>query len=158
LLASSLNNLAFLLQDQGTYRQALGCFERSLSMKQGLNELFLATSSEAEALNWLASLPLTLDGYLSVARRFPDSSDAAYSHVRRGRGSRALLLEHRRQAVLLGGPAGRTLGKELADVRQALAGLLLAPPAARPTLAVQTRELNRRKEDLERQLAGQLPA
>src|SRR5262249_46191996 len=67
-LAGSLNTLGSLLQDQGEYGKALDYYQRALNIYEGLNDVFVASASEAEGLNYLAKRPWTRDAYLSAAR------------------------------------------------------------------------------------------
>jgi CHAT domain-containing protein/Tfp pilus assembly protein PilF len=158
-LAGCLNNLGDLLRAQGEYAQALPYLEKALATYEDLADAFLATASEAEALNRLASLPFTRDSYLTVARRVPQTEGASYAHVWRGKAAVARALERRHQALALtADPACAGLARDLTETRQALARLLLAPAGSQPDLRERVRKLTDRKEDLERRLARQLPA
>jgi CHAT domain-containing protein/Tfp pilus assembly protein PilF len=166
-LAQSLNDLAGLLHSQGEYAQAQRYLHEALEMNQGLYELFVAASSEAEAFRLAASLPMTLDGLLSVTRHLSGTEQASYSSVWRSKAAITHLLEGRRQQLrlLLSGarlPAGRrrqvqdTLAR-LQDKRRALARLLLRPAGDPKAQRRRWQELSQDKEDLERQLAKILP-
>src|SRR5262249_46155211 len=98
------------------------------------------------------------DAYLSTARHLPDTMEASYTHVWRGKAALAKLLERRQQALLLADPKVRELGDKLAATRHALASLLLAPPGRYKNHAEHLQKLADQKEELERQIARQLPA
>jgi tetratricopeptide (TPR) repeat protein len=157
-LARSLNNLGSLLEAQGDYGKALDYHQRTLAMDEGLNDIFLASASEAEGLNYLAKRPLTRDGYLSIARHLPDTAEASYTHVWRGKAALAKLLERRQQALMLANPKVRQRGDKLTATRHQLASLLLTPPGRYKDHAERLEKLADQKEELERQLARQLPA
>jgi tetratricopeptide (TPR) repeat protein len=158
-LAESLNNLGALLQDQGEYAKALPYYEKALAMQEDLAEAFLSTASEAEALNRLADLPFTRDGYLSVSQRLPKTEDASYAHVWRGKGTVGRVVERRHQALALtDDPTCRDLARDLIETRQTLARLLLTPTGSQSDYQGRVQKLTEKKEDLERQLARQLPA
>src|SRR5262249_31315232 len=134
-LATSLNNLGFVLKAQGEYAQALGYYQRGLEMAESLLDVFLGAVSESEALNRLAALPFSRDGYLTVAQRFPKASDAAYGHVWHSKGAVARI-QARRQWLLQTDPQTGKLALQLAGVRQQLARLLLAPADTRQQQSV----------------------
>jgi tetratricopeptide (TPR) repeat protein len=157
-LATSLSNLGFVLLAQGEYGKALPYYERALAMHQGLGKAFLATASEAEARNFLLKIPLTRDGYLSVARRLPDTADPSYAHVWQEKSALARLLARRQRTLLLADPGIRELNQRLTDTRQTLAVLLLALPGRFKDQAQRVQELTDRKEKLEREIAQKLPA
>jgi CHAT domain-containing protein len=157
-LAISLINLGGLLKDQGEYGKAMDYSQRALTMVEGLNDVFLASASEAEGLNYLAKIPLTRDSYLSTARHLSDTAESSYSHVWRGKAALGKLLERRQQALILADPKVRELGDKLATTRHALASLLLAPPGRYKDHAERLQKLADQKEELERQIARQLPA
>jgi CHAT domain-containing protein len=157
-LATSLNNQGFLLLAQGEYDKALPYCEQALATFEDLADAFLATASEAEALNHLASLPFMRDAYLSVSRRLPLTEGASYAHVWRGKAAVARALERRHQALALSAdPACADLARDLIECRQALARLLLAPAGSQRDLPERVQKLTDRKEDLERQLARKAP-
>jgi CHAT domain-containing protein len=158
-LAESLHNLGALLRYEGEYAKAQPYYEQALATFEDLAEAFLATASEAEALNRLADLPFTRDLYLSVARRVPQTEDASYAHVWRGKAAVARVMERRHQALALtADPTCAGLARDLIECRQVLARLLLAPAGSQRDLRERMQKLTDRKEDLERQLARQMPA
>ena len=132
--------------------------QRALTIYEGLSGVFVASASEAEGLNYLAKRPLTCDGYLSTARHVPDTAESSYTHVWRGKAALAKLLERRQQALLLADPKVRERGDKLAATRHQLASLLLAPPGRYKNHAERLHKLADQKEELERQIARQLPA
>jgi tetratricopeptide (TPR) repeat protein len=157
-LATSLHDLGSLLYAQGEYAKALPYLEKALAMDEEFVDTFLATASEAEALNHLASLPFARDGYLSVARRVPQTEDASYAHVWRGKGAVARVMERRHQALALtDDPTCRDLARDLIETRQTLARLLLTPTGSQSNYQGRVQKLTEKKEDLERQLARKLP-
>jgi tetratricopeptide (TPR) repeat protein/CHAT domain-containing protein len=159
-LAVNHYNLGVLLQAQGEYGPALDSYRQALAMYQQLVRAFTETASEAEALNFLASLPGTHHVYLSVAAEVQGASAAEqYALLWQGKASITGILG-RRQQLLRGitDDKTRALAEEVLDVRRQLARLLLAPADA----VIQEREkrlrtLTERKEGLERDLAGRLP-
>jgi CHAT domain-containing protein len=154
-LARSLNNLGSLLQDRGELAWAEPLLRDALAMYQRLGSALLAGSAEAEALNFLAQLPLTRDAYLSVTHALPDKTSSAYHALWHARGAVTHMLQQRRLALLAARDrATRDLAQQLTATRQALAGLLRPGAAARPQ---RVRELSDQKEKLEKQLAEQLP-
>jgi CHAT domain-containing protein/tetratricopeptide (TPR) repeat protein len=161
-LAISLNNLGALLQAQGAYGEARPLLQQAVDMQQDLAELFLAATSEAEALNYLASLPSARDGLISVSLHLPDGEEATYARVWRGKAAVARVLQ-RRQAALLhragANPATRRVIDAWRDTRGQLARLLLATADGRdhPERTQRLQELTAEKERLERQLAEMLP-
>ena len=161
-LATSLNNLGHLLASSGEYGAARRYCEQALAMRQRLEELFLATASEAEAFQFTAAQPLTQDALLSVCRQLPERSDEVYRHVWRGR--RAIhRIVARRQDLLntITDPNTQTLYEDYLQARRDLARLALAPAEPEPkraeARAQRLRELGEQKEALERQLAASLP-
>src|SRR5207245_315207 len=76
-LALSHNNLGDLLWRRGEYAQAEPFLRDALAMFQGLAEAYAALAAEAQALNYLASLPATRDAFLSVTAQQLDTPAAA---------------------------------------------------------------------------------
>jgi CHAT domain-containing protein/tetratricopeptide (TPR) repeat protein len=157
-LASSLNNLGSLLEAEGEHGPALDYCRQALHMYQQLTRAFTETASEAEALNFLASLPGPRDGYLSVAAVKGASAAEQYALLWQGKANITSILA-RRQQLLRGitDEPTRALAGELLDVRRQLARLLLAPASAPvKDREKRLRELTERKERLERDLARRL--
>jgi CHAT domain-containing protein/Tfp pilus assembly protein PilF len=158
-LSRSLAQLGGVLYWQGEHARALPFLQRALEMEQELIATFLSSASEAESLNRLAELPFTRDGYLSVSRHLPQAQEAVYGSLWLYKAALTHVLETRRQALLLSAdPACRDLSQQLTQTRRELARMLLAPPDRFPDQARRTQRLTDRKEELERQLASQLPA
>jgi hypothetical protein len=126
-------------------------------MQQELFELFAAQASEAEAFNFLTQGPETQSLYFSIANRAKEPADETYADIWRSKAAIAQLL-HQRQLGTLASADERTrkLGEELLETRRRVARLLLAPGAG-PSHLQQLKDLSRRKEELERQLAQALP-
>jgi CHAT domain-containing protein len=157
-LVSSLTNLAFLLHARGAPAQAEPLCREALSVEQRLIHAQVAGTAEAEALNFLAQLRACQAVYLSVTARLPDRMEEAYGALWHRKGVIAHLLRQRRAAVLLAeDKTSRELARELASVRQALAGLLRPDISLGPGPADGARALGAKKEQLERQLAERLP-
>jgi CHAT domain-containing protein/Tfp pilus assembly protein PilF len=154
-VANCMTNLAVPLQFQGDYSGALGYLQQALDMYEGLAEILMPAVSEAEALNHLASLPLTRDLFLSVSRHLPDSDAACYAQVWRGKGAIFRILRSRQQALRqLTDSEGRDLWDKLVQTRRELARLILSPPRDLAFHRQRLQELTELKEELERQLAG----
>jgi tetratricopeptide (TPR) repeat protein len=166
-LASSLTNLGGVFQAQRESARALDYLQRALAMRQDLCDLFGTAASEAEAFSLAASLPLTLDGLLSVSRDLTGTDRASYAALWRSKAAITRLLEGRRQELLrmLSSPELsaskrkeiRATWAQLRDKQRALSRLLLAP--ARDSNAHRNRlqQLSQDKANLEQQLAKLLP-
>ena len=113
-------------------------------------------------MNYLAQLPLARDGLISVCLHVPDSDEANYARVWRGKAAVARMLQ-RRQAELFhqaaADPAARRDIETWRDVRGQLARLLLATADGRdhPERLARLQQLTAEKERLERQLAEAIP-
>jgi tetratricopeptide (TPR) repeat protein len=161
-LAHSLYNLGFLLKSQDEYGEARKYLEEGLFMYQDLAELFFATASEVEALNFAADQPATLDALLSVWRQLDEPAGELYRFVWRSRGAIQHVMAWRQQMLAaVGTPAVRERYQRYLEKRRALSRLTLAPadPDPKRTAARRKRlaELTRDKERLERELAEALP-
>jgi CHAT domain-containing protein/Tfp pilus assembly protein PilF len=161
-LARSLNNLGGLLHARGKYAEASKILSEGLTMYQDQGHLFAQAHAEVEALNFRATLPGTVDGFLSLTgEAVPTAATEAYPLLWRGKAVLARVLE-RRQRLLNAAPDQATRAKvaELFDVRQHLARLLLAPATGKPDKDRESRlqRLTERKENLEKELAQKLPA
>jgi CHAT domain-containing protein len=159
-LAASLNNLGLLLHGQGEYSRALPFLQQALDMYQALAYLYADAASEAEALNYLASLPLTRDLLLSLPPdRLPrTTADDLYAPLWRGKAVLARIAERRHQALLAArDPRAREVWDKLQAARRHLARLLLAPAGTANVTPERLEEATARKEQLERRLAKILP-
>jgi CHAT domain-containing protein len=125
-LAQSMINLAMLHYRQGEYSKAERLSGRALKM-YGLSAAALATSApEATALNYLSSLPLTRDCYLSVTRHLPRTD--SYPAVWQSKAAMSRIYERRHLAVLAASSSqARSLWQSLLSLRRERETLLLAP-------------------------------
>jgi CHAT domain-containing protein/tetratricopeptide (TPR) repeat protein len=155
-VATSLTNLGMLLGTRGHPAGAEPHLREATAMEGNLVGAFLSGAAEAEALNRLAALPLTRDGYLSVTRELPGKEAATYAAVWQGKGLVARWLGRRRLAARAAGADARALAHELAAARRELAALLLTRQPG-PAHAERLRDVTARKEGLEKALARRLP-
>jgi CHAT domain-containing protein/tetratricopeptide (TPR) repeat protein len=154
-LAATFNSLGYLLLVRGEPARAEPVAREAAAAYQRLASALLAGSSEAEALNFLAQLPVCCDNYLSVTRELPNKAEAAYAALWHAKGAVAHMLQQRRLALLAAkDQSTRDLAEQLTATRRALAGLLRPGAVAGPG---RVRELSDRKESLEKQLAARLP-
>jgi tetratricopeptide (TPR) repeat protein/CHAT domain-containing protein len=161
-LAKSLNNLGFLLQAQGSYGEAAVFLREAADRQHGLSRTVLAAVSEAEAMDYMARLPLTSDCLISVSLRVPDSDDETYRRVWNGKFTLTQILRDR-QAAAIGkagtDPSVRRTVLTWRDARAGLARLILATADGRdhPERAAMIKALGAEKERLERDLAAAVP-
>jgi len=161
-LANSLTNLAFVLAPLGESERALLPLKQALTMYTSYLEEQALTAPEAQALELLATLPLTRDAFLTLARRLAVDPAETYRPLWQARAALTRLLQARHQATrrALADPkasaALKQLSEQLVTVRQHLAALpgQLLNPAERDR---RWRELTEQKEDLQRQQARALP-
>jgi CHAT domain-containing protein/Flp pilus assembly protein TadD len=159
-LASSLNNLGHMRRDRGEYAQAEPFLRDGLAMYQGLAEAYAALAAEAQALNYLASLPAIRDAFLSISAEAQTPAADAYELLWEGKAALTRVLEQRQRFFRATNDfPSRAKVDQLLDVRQQLARLLLAPAGGlddkdRPR---RLQELTERKETLETELARLLP-
>jgi CHAT domain-containing protein/Tfp pilus assembly protein PilF len=155
-LVRSLHYRGALFQARGDSARAEPLLREALALSQRLALSHAELSAEAEALNFIASLPLTRDAFLSVTRRLP-ADPSAYDRLWDSRAALTRLLERRHRELLASrDDQARALGQQLIEARQRLAYLLLHP-ARDPE--ENRKEVQRRietKEELERRLARQL--
>jgi tetratricopeptide (TPR) repeat protein len=159
-LAVCLSNLGAVLHVCGDYGRALAYNERALAMQHRLGNSFIFSSAEAEALEFLNSLPRIRDGYLSVVAKGKASSSAVYARVWQSRALLTRLLQRRHQATriaLVGSDVAGRKWQELLDTRRHLARLLLDPCKEFINRTKELVRLTDRKEALERDLAALLP-
>ena len=162
-LAGNLGNLGLLLKDRGEYGKAADALGDAQAMYDRLTATFFAAGAEAEALNLSASLPGTRNEFLAATAHVNGTDPAAhYSVLWRGKSALARAQTRRRRLLRAAVAANEDARKDfqkLIGVRQELARLILAP--ARPgddDRAQHLQELTDRKERLEKELAGVLPA
>ncbi len=161
-LATSLNNLSFFLAAQGLYGEAKLFFQQAADVQRDLADIVLAANSEAEAMNYLAKLPSTRDGLISVCLHVPDSAESNYARVWGGKAAVARMLKRRQADLFRHAAEDLSARREIAtwrDVRGQLAKLLLATADGRdhPERLARLQQLTAEKERLERQLAGAIP-
>jgi len=161
-LAGGLMNLGALLHHQGAYGEAKPFLQQGVDMQQDVADILLAATSEAEAMNYVAQLPLFRDALISVCLHVPESDQAIYARVWRGKAAVARMLQ-RRQGELFqraaADPAARRGMETWRDVRGQLARLLLATADGRdhPERLARLQQLTAEKERLERRLAEAIP-
>ncbi len=161
-LEHHLSNMGLLLRTEGKDAEAWPLLIQAADITHELAEVFLAATSEAEALDYLAQLPAIRDLLISTSLHLPESSEDAYAQVWRGKAAVARTLR-RRQASLFDrartDPATRQAIETWNDRRRQLARLLLARSDRRDDVGRlrQLRELTVEKERLERRLAEALP-
>jgi CHAT domain-containing protein len=156
LLAESLSNLGVLLHLQGKPAEALPYAERALTMTNELFAVFAALASEVEALNHADPRAAWL--FLSVSRPLDLDGRRLYAPLWRSKAASLRLLAHRQQALArTADEPTRQLWTTLQEKRRHLARLLLAP-ASDDKYFKRLQQVSEDKEDLERQLAGKLPA
>ncbi len=155
-LAGSLNNRGTLLERQGRYADAEPYVRSALRMYQRLALRYADAAAEAEALNYVATLPLSRDGLLSVTRRLPPDP-AAYDRLWDARAALTRLLERRHRDLLASrDEEARDLGRQLVEARQRLAFLLLHPARDAEEHRKEVEKRTEAKEGLERRLARRL--
>jgi CHAT domain-containing protein len=157
-LAASVSNLALHHRFRGDCTNALPLYERALNMYQHFAAAVCDSASETEASNFLASLPLTRDGFLSLP---PDrvAAEAAYAPVWRDKAAIARVFQQRHRAALASrDPATAALYDRLQATRRRLARQLLAQADPSWDTSAEVAELTADKERLERELAQRLPA
>jgi CHAT domain-containing protein/Tfp pilus assembly protein PilF len=158
-LIATLNNLGSLPLARGEFAQAEPYLRKALALQQRQFQALLTGSSEAQVLNHLAQVPTTRDGYLSATRARPEKDAAAYEVVWQAKAGVARWLSQRRLAGLASAdPRSREAARQLAHKRRLLAALLLSRGPLRAEQARRVRELGEEKEQLEKTLAGALPA
>jgi CHAT domain-containing protein/tetratricopeptide (TPR) repeat protein len=160
-LALSLHNLGYLLYFEGQLTAALPLLQRAVDITQDGAELILDVSSEAESYDYLASLPGSIHGLLSVSCRVPGQVEATYARVWRDKAAVARALR-RRQAALIGRAGDKADTRHALDswrdARRQIARLVLATSVGRddPGRDQRLRSLTAEKERLERDLAAEL--
>jgi CHAT domain-containing protein/Tfp pilus assembly protein PilF len=161
LLTQSLNNLASLLQAQGEHGRALPILQDALAMFQQQANRMAASASEAQALNFVATLPLTRDGLLSTSRHLAAADAGIYRALWPSRAALTRVYERRHLALLAAAASKEVaaLWAQLLQARRQREHLLLAPvPADLKSRDQRLKELNEQIEQLDRQLLPLLPA
>ena len=147
---------------QGEYVEAKASFQEGVDMQQGLADVLLAAKSEAESMNYLAQRPSNRDLLISVCLHVPDSDEASYARVWRGKAALARILQRRQTGLFelaAGNAAARRDIERWRDIRGQLARLLLVTAGGRdnPGRLARLQQLSVDKERLERQLADAIP-
>ena len=94
-----LNNLAGLYHSQGDYTKAFSLLKETLHLYRGIKEEFILSTSEAEALNYLRTFPLTHDAFLSLTRD-RSSTEQVYSVLQDDRFLITQIIQRRNLALL----------------------------------------------------------
>ena len=161
-LAMALANLGTLELRKGEYARAWPLLNQAAEMCNNLDELFVASAAEAEAIGYLRLTKSIYDRMLSCGVYMRDTTAATYAHVWAKKAMIARML-NRRQASLFqaasSDPARSGLLADWNDRRRELARLILVPSGGRDTVKREERirQLTAEKERLERQLADSLP-
>jgi CHAT domain-containing protein/Tfp pilus assembly protein PilF len=159
-LALNLANLGSLLQAQQKYGQALVYYREALELYARLASAFADAASEAEALNYLVSLPPSRDAFLTCSAALPGTSpEESYAPLWEHKATVTAVMQRRQLLHHAATDDGsRRLASQLLDVRRQLARLLLTPdPASAKDREQRLTDLTSRKEELERLLAEKLP-
>jgi CHAT domain-containing protein/tetratricopeptide (TPR) repeat protein len=160
-MTKGLNLLGRILVEQGQPGEALACFERALSLHYRLTYRTAQVSSEAETLDFLQSLPPTRDALLSLSVTEPPNDSARwYAALWESKAVVTRIMQQRHEATriaLVKNDKVHQQWQQLQLVRQQLGRLLLDPDRPLAQRDLELRELNDRKEKLERALAGVLP-
>jgi tetratricopeptide (TPR) repeat protein len=161
-LTGRLDHLGFLLAKRGDLDGAWDHLARALRMEQDLVDTVASSASEAEALRYAAaSTPQTRDKLLSVALRRTTSGDDLYAHIWRTKAAITRIVQLRQHHWATRADAStRDLVRKYQDTRRNLGREYRASadaPAKSEERARRLRALTERKEQLERQLAQQLP-
>jgi CHAT domain-containing protein/tetratricopeptide (TPR) repeat protein len=155
-LAQLLDSLGGLFQSQGEYAKAEPFHRDAVAMRQQLFASMADTASEAEALNFAATVRHMLDLFLSVERRLPKDA-AAYDLVWKSRAPLTRILERRHLDMHASqDPTVKELALELQSARQRLARLLLSPAKATAEQKKYLDDLTEAKEEIEKRLARQV--
>ncbi len=154
-LAGSLSNLAYLHKAQEEYAKAEPLLRRALQMHSNLATSLAASSSEATALNYAASNPLTRDGYLSTTTHLPKVD--VYPAVWQTKAALARVYERRHLAVLAASSKeARELWDAILSLKRQREALLLAPADSAKAKA-RDKRLDEIEEDIRKKEAALLP-
>ncbi len=155
-LALGMSNLGSLSHLRGEHAKAEPLYREALEISQRMFARMADTASEAEILNFAASLPHYRDAYLSLTSRLPARA-TTYDLVWQSRSVGTRIVERRHLDLLASSdPAGRQLFLELHATRQRLARLLLGPLRKDQEQAKLVQKLSDEKEELEKRLVRQL--
>jgi CHAT domain-containing protein/Tfp pilus assembly protein PilF len=155
-LALSHNNLGMVLLRWGKPGDAEPFLREALTMYQDLINCRTDTASEAEGLNYIATLPLFRDYFLSATRQLPPDP-AAYDLIWKSKAALGRILYRRHlDRLALRDPDSRQLAQDLQSARRELARLLLQPLPDTDRQKKRLQQLTEEKEQLERSLAQRL--
>lgn len=151
-LAESLTNMGAIYRSRNEYAKAEPFKREALAIHEALFARLADSASEAEALNFAASLPFPRDSFLSITRLLPPQP-ATYDLLWQTRATATRVVERRHLDMMANRDATcQKLFQELQAARQRLAQQLLAPSGN----AKLVRELTEQKEELEKRLVRQL--
>jgi CHAT domain-containing protein/Tfp pilus assembly protein PilF len=159
-LTRNLYTLGLVLLAQGEHGKAREQFRLALQMYQQLATNLAADAPEARALNFVASLPLARDAYLSVGCYQPADAAADYALIWQSKAALSRVFERRQLALrAASSPRVRERWQNLVALRRQRERLLLArlPPDSKWRDA-RLVELEKLIEQAERELAPLLPA
>jgi CHAT domain-containing protein/Tfp pilus assembly protein PilF len=160
-LALTLNNLGRARFVLGQPAKALTYCEKALTMTQRLILREIAGAPEAQALAFLGSFPRNRDAYLATCLYVPDEPVAeVYTHVWPFKGLLLRFVTRRHQAALVAAtdsPKARDQWERLQAVRRQLNHLLVEPGRDPTVRDRRLAQLSDEQEQLERDLAQQLP-
>ena len=148
-----------LHEARGELDLAMASFQRAMTMLQNISSHFVVSASEAEALNFNASLPAVQNCLISLNQRLARKDDRVYGLIWGSKASVARIVQRRQHALFLASDpeaAQRIIGRELAETRLELAQLALTPTGTAQSLGFKLEDLTRRKEDLERRWIARL--
>jgi CHAT domain-containing protein/Tfp pilus assembly protein PilF len=155
-LAESLNNLGSLLEGQGEYTRAERFYRDALAMYEAQLRTFAGLKAEAEALNRLAQLPRTRDGFLTVSRHLPPQAEH-YQPVWQQKAFLARIFERRHlDALTSEDDDTRGLSRDLRSAREQLTRLMVVPLPDPMAHAERLQKLTEEKEEAEQKLARRL--
>lgn len=154
VLVQTLDVLGMLHFAAGELREAESYFQEALQMQAKLAKQVIRYSSEAEALQFLATSSQMADHLLTV----DSDPETTYSIVSR---NKARLLEQQksrhRALIETDDPELQDLFSSYQAVRAAIAKIATAPNAS-PAMATQLQQLQSRREELERDIAEMVEA
>jgi CHAT domain-containing protein/Tfp pilus assembly protein PilF len=151
-----LSNVAFCWERRGEYQKAAPLAREALAVYEAQVAGRAGVAAEAEALNFVASLPLARDAYLSVTAHLPPDP-AVYEGVWDSKAALTRVLEARhRDSLASADPQTRDLARRLREARRDLARAAQAPVADAGAHARRLKALTDAKEVLEQQLARRL--
>jgi len=162
-LALCLDNLGSVLEALGQPERALPYYQQALEMYRTYLEAQAATAPEAQALDLLASLPRTRDGFLTLTRLLGTDPGQAYPPLWLSRSTLTRLLQQRQRSLHLAladsktPPEVRQRWQRLLEVLRGLSALPGRAGLSQADRDLLFRDLTAQKEELERQLARDLP-